>query len=46
MLLATCLAWAVGDRVPVTAACRAYLERITSRPAYHAALPANAPETA
>jgi glutathione S-transferase len=45
MLLATCLAWAASYRVPVTAACRDYLERITSRPAYHAALSANAPKT-
>jgi glutathione S-transferase len=44
MLLATCLDWAVSYRVPVTAACRRYLERITSRPAYGAAVEANAPK--
>ena len=46
ILLITCLAWAVSYRVPVTAACQAYLERITSRPAYRAALAANQPRTA
>jgi glutathione S-transferase len=46
MLLATCLAWAMSYRVPVTAACLAYLERITSRPAYRAAVSANAPQPA
>jgi len=46
MLLTTCLTWAVSYRVQVTAACRAYLERITSRPAYRASMAANAPSTA
>lgn len=46
MLLATCLDWAVSYRVPVTAACRHYLERITSRPAYQAAVAANATKKA
>ena len=36
MLLTTCLTWAVSYRLPVTAACHAYMERITSRPAYRA----------
>jgi glutathione S-transferase/NAD(P)-dependent dehydrogenase (short-subunit alcohol dehydrogenase family) len=43
ILLTTCLAWAVSYELPVTAACRAYLERITSRPAYRAGLAANTP---
>ena len=46
ILLTTCLAWAVSYQVPVTAACHAYLERITSRPAYRAGLAANTPSTA
>ena len=46
MLLTTCLTWAVSYRVPVTAACLAYMERITSRPAYHAGVAANRPTTA
>jgi glutathione S-transferase len=46
MLLTTCLAWAVSYHVPVTAACRGYMERITSRPAYCAALAANTPRSA
>ena len=46
ILLTTCLAWAVSYRVPITPACRAYLERITSRPAYRAALTANQPRAA
>ena len=46
MLLTTCLAWAVSYRVPITPACHTYLERITSRPAYRAALEANTPSTA
>ena len=41
MLLTTCLTWAVNYRVPVTAACLSYMERITSRPAYHASVAAN-----
>ena len=41
----TCLAWAVSYQVPVTAACHAYLQRITSRPAYHAGLAANTPRS-
>jgi glutathione S-transferase len=44
--LTTCLSWAVNYRVPVTAACLAYMERITSRPAYHASVAANTPRTA
>ena len=46
MLLATCLTWAVSYRVPVTAACLSYMERITSRQAYHASVAANTPRTA
>jgi glutathione S-transferase len=46
MLLATCLTWAVNYRVPVTEACLAYVERITSRPAYHASVAANTPKAA
>jgi glutathione S-transferase len=46
MLLTTCLAWAVGYQVPITPACDAYTERITSRPAYRAGSAANAPRTA
>jgi glutathione S-transferase len=46
MLLATCLAWAVSYRLAITPACHAYLEGITSRPAYRAGLAANAPRTA
>jgi glutathione S-transferase len=46
MLLTTCLAWAVRYRVPITPACHAYMERITSRLAYRAALAANTPSTA
>ena len=42
MLLTTCLAWAIDYRVPITSACRAYMERITSRPAYRSGLAANA----
>jgi len=45
MLLTTCLAWAVSYQVPVTAACRAYMERITSRPTYGAGLAANTPRS-
>jgi glutathione S-transferase len=45
MLLTTCLTWAVSYRVPVTAACLTYMERITSRPAYHASVEANRPRT-
>ena len=44
-LLTTCLAWAVGYRVPATAACHAYLERITARPTYRAAVAANTPRS-
>jgi glutathione S-transferase len=33
LLLTTCLTWAVSYRVPVTAACLSYMERITSRKA-------------
>jgi glutathione S-transferase len=46
MLLTTCLTWAVNYRVPVTAACLAYMERIISRPVYHASVEANKPRTA
>jgi len=46
VLLTTCLDWAVSYQVPITAACHDYLERITSRPAYRAALAANTPRTA
>ena len=46
MLLTTCLAWAVSYRLPITPACHAYLERITSRPGYRGGLAANAPRTA
>jgi glutathione S-transferase len=46
MLLTTCLTWAVSYRVPITAACHAYMERITSRPAYRASVAANTPSTA
>jgi hypothetical protein len=35
------LAWSVSYRVPVTAACNAYMERIMSRPAYSAGVTAN-----
>ena len=45
ILLTTCLTWAVSYRVPVTAACLAYMERIISRPAYHASVAANRPRT-
>ena len=45
ILLTTCLAWAVSYRVPITGACHAYLERITSRPAYRAGFAANAPRS-
>jgi glutathione S-transferase len=46
MLLTTCLTWAVDYRVPVTAACLDYMERITSRPAYRAGVAANRSKTA
>jgi glutathione S-transferase len=45
MLLTTCLTWAVSYRVAVTAACLAYMERITCRPAYHVSVEANRPRT-
>jgi glutathione S-transferase len=45
ILLATCLTWAVDYRVPVTPACLAYMERITSRPAYRTSVAANTPKT-
>ena len=45
ILLTTCLTCAVSYRVPVTAACLAYMERIISRPAYHASVAANRPRT-
>jgi len=43
ILLTTCLTWPVNYRVPVTAACLAYMERTTARRAYRAALAANRP---
>src|SRR6266481_3040203 len=46
MLLTTCLTWAMNYQVPVTAACLAYMERITSRGAYHVSLAANTPRAA
>jgi hypothetical protein len=46
MLLTTCLTWAVSYQVPITAACHAYMERITSRPASRASVAANTPSTA
>ena len=46
MLLTTCLSWALSYQLPVTRACQAYMERITSRPAYRTALAANAPRSA
>ena len=45
MLLTTCLTWAVDYRVPVTAACLAYMKRITSRPGYRTSVTANTPKT-
>jgi glutathione S-transferase len=45
MLLTTCLTWAADYGVPVTPACLAFAERITSRPTYRAALTANQPTT-
>jgi glutathione S-transferase len=46
VLLTTCLTWAVSYGVPITAACHAYMDGITARPTYGAALAANAPRTA
>ena len=46
MLLTTCLTWAVSYQVPITAACHAYMERITSRPASRASVAASTPSTA
>jgi glutathione S-transferase len=46
LLLTTCLTWAVSYQVPITAACHAYMERITSRPAYRTSVAANTPSTA
>jgi glutathione S-transferase len=46
MLLTTCLTWAVSYNVLITATCQAYMDRITARPTYGAALEANAPRTA
>jgi glutathione S-transferase len=46
VLLTTCLTWAVSYGAPITAACHAYMDRITARPTYGAALAANAPRTA
>ena len=45
MLLTTCLTWAVSYRVLVTAACLAYMERVTSREAYRAGVAANKPRS-
>jgi len=42
ILLTTCLTWAIKLDVPVQDGCRAYLERLTAREAYQAALVANA----
>jgi len=46
ILLTTCLDWAVGYGVAITAACHAYMKRITSRTAYRAAVAANTPKSA
>ena len=46
LLLTTCLIWAVDYRLPVTAACLAYMKRITARPAYRTSLAANTRKTA
>jgi glutathione S-transferase len=46
LLLTTCLTWAVSYQIPITAACHAYMERITSRPAYRTSVAANTPSTA
>ena len=46
ILLTTCLTWAVSYRVPVTTACHAYMERITSRQSYRASVAANTPRAA
>src|SRR5712671_904752 len=46
ILLTTFLAWALSYGAPVTTACHAYMERITSRPAYRASVAANTPSTA
>jgi glutathione S-transferase len=46
MLLTTCLDWAVGYGVAITSACHAYMERITSRPAYGTAAATNTPRSA
>jgi glutathione S-transferase len=46
ILLTTCLTWAVDYRVPVTAACRNYMETITARQAYRAGVAANTPRPA
>src|SRR5215831_12318748 len=43
ILLTTCLTWAVSYRLSITPACRAYMKRIMSRPAYRAAVAANTP---
>jgi glutathione S-transferase len=43
MLLTICLTWAVDYGVPVTPACLGYVERITARPRYLAAVAANRP---
>ena len=45
ILLTTCLTWAVSYRLPISPACRAYMKRIMSRPAYRAAVAANQPRT-
>jgi glutathione S-transferase len=43
MLLTTCLTWAIDYGVPVPDVCRDYAARLTTRPAYQAALAANRP---
>jgi glutathione S-transferase len=42
ILLTTCLTWAITLGVPIHDHCRAYLETVTARDAYQAALAANA----
>ena len=43
MLLTTCLDWAINYGVPVPEDCRAFVARISARPAYQHALRANRP---
>jgi len=42
ILLTTCLTWAIASSAPIYDSCHAYLDRITAREAYKAALAANA----